>query len=66
MKYYLSILVLLLTFNGFAFAQESEEEAKVSTVEELLMLVKQGKTIEQAKNSDREAEFLANKNQPSS
>ena len=66
MKYYLSILVLLLTFNGFAFAQESEEEAKVSTVEELLMLVKQGKTIEQAKNSDREAEFLANKNKQAS
>ena len=43
MKNYLSILfVLSLTFNTFIFAQESEDEAvEVSTVEALLMLVKE-------------------------
>ena len=64
MKKYLSILfVLSLTFNGFIFAQESDEETpEVSTVEALLMLVKEGKTKEQSENSEREAKFLANKN----
>ena len=48
MKKYLSILFILsLTFNGFIFAQESDEETpEVSTVEALLMLVKEGKTKE--------------------
>ena len=64
MKKYLSILfVLSLTFNSFVFAQDAEEEApEVSTVEALLMLVKEGKTQEQSENSQREAKFLANKN----
>ena len=64
MKNYLSILfVLSLTFNTFIFAQESEDEAvEVSTVEALLMLVKEGKTAEQSENSKREARFMANKN----
>jgi|TARA_B100001094_G_scaffold112566_1_gene108461 biopolymer transport protein ExbB len=64
MKKYLSILfVLSLTFNSFVFAQDAEEEApEVSTVEALLMLVKEGKTKEQSENSQREAKFLANKN----
>jgi biopolymer transport protein ExbB len=64
MKKYLSILFILsLTFNGFIFAQESDEETpEVSTVEALLMLVKEGKTKEQSENSEREAKFLANKN----
>ena len=64
MKRYLSILfVLSLTFNSFVFAQDAEEEApEVSTVEALLMLVKEGKTKEQSENSQREAKFLANKN----
>ena len=64
MKRYLSILfVLSLTFNIFVFAQDAEEEApEVSTVEALLMLVKEGKTKEQSENSQREAKFLANKN----
>jgi biopolymer transport protein ExbB len=64
MKKYLSLLFILsLTFNGFIFAQESDEETpEVSTVEALLMLVKEGKTKEQSENSEREAKFLANKN----
>ena len=64
MKNYLSILfVLSLTFNTFIFAQDTEDEAvEVSTVEALLMLVKEGKTAEQTENSKREARFMANKN----
>jgi len=65
MKKYLSILfVLSLTFNTFIVAQESEgDEAEISTVEALLQLVKEGKTKEQSENADREAKFMANKNE---
>jgi biopolymer transport protein ExbB len=65
MKKYLSILfVLSLTFNTFVVAQESEgDEAEISTVEALLQLVKEGKTKEQSANADREAKFMANKNE---
>ena len=43
-------------FNTFIFAQEAEDETpEVSTVEALLMLVKEGKTKEQSENSKREA-----------
>ena len=65
MKKYLSILfVLSLTINTFVLAQESEsEETEVSSVEALLMLVKEGKTKEQSENADREAKFMANKNE---
>jgi len=64
MKKYLSILfVLSLSLNNFIFAQESgDEEAEISSVEALLMLVKEGKTKEQSENADREAKFMANKN----
>ncbi len=64
MKKYLSILfVLSLTLNNFIFAQDSgDEETEISSVEALLMLVKEGKTKEQSENADREAKFLANKN----
>jgi len=64
MKKYLSILFLLsISFNGFIFAQDAEEEAvEVSTVEALLSLVKEGKTKEQSENAKREARFMANKN----
>ena len=63
MKNYLSILFLFsLTINTI-FAQDSEgEETEISTVEALLMLVKEGKTKEQSANADREAQFMANKN----
>ena len=65
MKKYLSILfVLSLTLNTFVDAQESEgDEAEISTVEALLQLVKEGKTKEQSENADREAKFMANKNE---
>ena len=65
MKKYLSILfVLSLTLNTFVVAQESEgDEAEISTVEALLQLVKEGKTKEQSENADREAKFMANKNE---
>ena len=65
MKKYLSILFdLSLTLNTFVFAQESEgDEAEISTVEALLQLVKEGKTKEQSENADREAKFMANKNE---
>ena len=68
MKKYLSILfVLSLTLNTFVFAQESEgDEAEISTVEALLELVKEGKTKEQSANADREAKFMANKNEQAS
>jgi len=64
MKKYLSILFFLsLTFNSFVFAQDTEDEAaEISSVEALLMLVKEGKTKEQSANADREAKFMANKN----
>ena len=65
MKKYLSIIfVLSLTLNTFVVAQESEgDEAEISTVEALLQLVKEGKTREQSENADREAKFMANKNE---
>ena len=63
-NYYLYILFLLaISFNTSLFAQDSEEDAvEVSTVEQLLMLVKEGKTREQSENSEREAKFMAEKN----
>ena len=63
-NYYLYILFLLaISFNTSLFAQDSEEDAvEVSTVEQLLMLVKEGKTKEQSENSKREAKFMAEKN----
>ena len=65
MKKYLSIIfVLSLTLNTFVVAQDSEgDEAEISTVEALLQLVKEGKTREQSENADREAKFMANKNE---
>ena len=65
MKKCLSILfVLSITLNTFIFAQESEsDEAEISTVEALLQLVKEGKTKEQSANAEREARFMANKNE---
>ena len=65
MKKFLSILfVLSLSYSAIVIAQESDDAdaPEVSTVQELLMLVKEGKTKEQTENSKREAEFLANKN----
>ena len=62
MKKFLSILfVLSLSYSAIVIAQESDDAdaPEVSTVEELLMLVKEGKTKEQTENSKREAEFFS-------
>ena len=53
MKKLYIIPALLLLFSGFISSQEnSEEVVEVSTVEALLALVKEGKTQEQAANSN--------------
>ena len=63
--YKLPIVLVLMT--SFIFAQDATEEVEeVSTVEALLMLVKEGKTKEQAANTDRENKFLADKNKQAS
>ena len=67
MKKLYIIPALLLLFSGLVASQDSTEEVvEVSTVEALLALVKEGKTQEQAANSNREAEFMANKNKQAS
>ena len=67
MKKLYIIPALLLLCSGFISSQEnSEEVVEVSTVEALLALVKEGKTQEQAANSKREADFMANKNKQAS
>ena len=69
MRNYLSkfLLALVLSFNVVLFAQDTDEEAvEVSTVEQLLMLVKEGKTQEQSANAKREAKFIAEKNNQAS
>ena len=67
MKKLYIIPTLLLLFSGLVSSQEaSEEVVEVSTVEALLALVKEGKTQEQAANSKREADFMANKNKQAS
>ncbi len=58
MKKFLSILfVLSLSYSAIVIAQESDDAdaPEVSTVEELLMLVKEGKTKKRTENSKREA-----------
>ena len=63
--YKLPIFLVLMT--SFIFAQDATEEVEeVSTVEALLMLVKEGKTKEQAANTERENKFLADKNKQAS
>ena len=67
MKKLYIIPALLFSLSGIVYAQDATEEAvEVSTVEALLALVKEGKTQEQAVNSQREQSFLANKNKQAS
>ena len=67
MKNLYIIPALLISLSGFIFAQDAAEEVvEVSTVEALLALVKEGKTKEQAANTERENKFLANKNKQAS
>jgi biopolymer transport protein ExbB len=67
MKKLYIIPALLFSLGGLVYAQDATEEVvEVSTVEALLALVKEGKTQEQAANSQREQSFLANKNKQAS
>ena len=67
MKNLYIIPALLISLSGFIFAQDAAEEVvEVSTFEALLALVKEGKTKEQAANTERENKFLANKNKQAS
>jgi biopolymer transport protein ExbB len=59
--------LLILSLTNFVFAQDAAEEVvEISTVDALLALVKEGKTKEQASNTNRENAFLANKNKQAS
>lgn len=67
MKNLYFIPALLILLSGLISAQDAAEEVvEVSTVEALLALVKEGKTQEQAANSQREQSFMANKNKQAS
>lgn len=64
---FLMYFMLVLFLNSKVLAQDAAEEVvEVSTVEALLALVKEGKTKEQAANSERENKFVANKNKQAS
>ena len=63
----LLLLTLVIFFNVILFVQDIEgQSVEASTVEQLLMLVKEGKTQEQSVNSVREAKFMAEKNNQAS
>ncbi|MDA0775229.1 MAG: MotA/TolQ/ExbB proton channel family protein [Proteobacteria bacterium] len=67
MKNLYFIPALLILLSGLISAQDAAEEVvEVSTIEALLALVKEGKTQEQAANSQREQSFMANKNKQAS
>jgi biopolymer transport protein ExbB len=67
MKSFYKLPIVLVLMTSFIFAQDATEEVEeVSTVEALLMLVKEGKTKEQAANTERENKFLADKNKQAS
>ena len=48
---------------SFALIAQENTEGEPTTIQGLLQLVEQGRTSEQTVNAQREAEFLANKNQ---
>jgi len=61
------LFILSLSLSSVAYSQDASEEVQeISTVEALLALVKEGKTKEQAANTQREDKFLANKNKQAS
>ena len=57
-------LLLALGFVGLPYAQDNGDsaEGEPTTIQSLLELVKQGRTSEQNVNSQREKEFMADKN----
>ena len=65
---YILPFLIGLSWSFFASAQEdaTEETVEISTVEALLALVKEGKTEEQAANTERENQFLANRDKQAS
>ena len=65
---YILPFLIVLSLSFFASAQEdaTEETEEISTVEALLALVKEGKTEEQAANTERENQFLANRDKQAS
>ena len=65
---YILPFLIVLSLSFFASAQEdaTEETVEISTVEALLALVKEGKTEEQAANTERENQFLANRDKQAS
>ena len=66
-KLLFSLAIFSFALSNNVIAQDSDEASEeISTVEALLLLVKEGKTVEQAANTDRENEFLANKNKQAS
>ena len=63
----LYIFALLISTSYTLVAQEEATDGEApSTVQQLLELVKEGQVREQSENAQREAEFLANKNQQAS
>ncbi len=58
MKYFKIIFLSLLIVSGYTFAQEAEVSAPTN-LDQLLELVKEGKSREQGENRKREAEFKA-------
>lgn len=48
---------------SFALIAQENAEGEPTTIQGLLQLVEQGRTSEQSVNAQREAEFMANKNQ---
>jgi biopolymer transport protein ExbB len=64
---YVLPFIVLLSLSFIVSAQDNADETEeISTVEALLALVKEGKTQEQAANTDRENQFLANRDKQAS
>jgi hypothetical protein len=55
-------LTIALAFS-FVLAAQENTDGEPTTIQGLLQLVEQGRTSEQTVNAQREADFLANKNQ---
>ena len=62
MKYLKILLLSLLIFSSYTFAQEADVDVPTN-LDKLLELVKEGKSKEQSENTKREAEFKAARDQ---
>tara|TARA_B100001121_G_scaffold13208_1_gene10927 strand:+ start:1363 stop:2745 length:1383 start_codon:yes stop_codon:yes gene_type:complete len=63
MKFLDKYLICFLFILSFNVISQENTDGEPSTIQDLLQLVEQGRTSEQNVNAQREAEFLANKNQ---